>query len=114
MATARETQATTAAQLEHERQTRRFRNARRKARERAGEIKELNIVAMMDMMTIILVFLLKSYQASAINVNMSQDLAIPASTTQLHPQENITVTVSLKEVAVNDRAVLKVDGGLIP
>ena len=47
---------------------------------------------MMDMMTIILVFLLKSYQASAINVNMGEDLAIPQSTTQLHPQENITVT----------------------
>jgi biopolymer transport protein ExbD len=100
--------------LQKERETRKFRNARRKARERAGEIKELNIVAMMDMMTIILVFLLKSYQASAINVNMSQDLAIPASSTQLHPQENITVTVSLKEVAVNDRKVLQVDGGVIP
>jgi biopolymer transport protein ExbD len=101
-------------QLQREKEARAYRKARRKAREAAGEIKELNIVAMMDMMTIILVFLLKSYQASAINVNMSQDLAIPASTTQLHPQENITVTVSLKEVAVNDRAVLKVDGGVIP
>ena len=34
---------------------------KRKEREAAGEIKELNITAMMDMMTIILVFLLKSY-----------------------------------------------------
>ncbi len=100
--------------LQREKEARALRKARRKAREAAGEIKELNIVAMMDMMTIILVFLLKSYQASAINVNMSQDLAIPASTTQLHPQENITVTVSMKEVAVNDRAVLQVNGGVIP
>lgn len=101
-------------QLQREKEARAYRKARRKAREAAGEIKELNIVAMMDMMTIILVFLLKSYQASAINVNMSEELAIPASTTQLHPQENITVTVSMKEVAVNERKVLEVQGGVIP
>jgi biopolymer transport protein ExbD len=106
--------APTPEQLQRAKEARTYRKARRKAREAAGEIKELNIVAMMDMMTIILVFLLKSYQASAINVNMSEDLAIPASTTQLHPQENITVTVSMKEVAVNERKVLGVDRGIIP
>ncbi|HET8541943.1 MAG TPA: biopolymer transporter ExbD [Anaeromyxobacter sp.] len=106
--------APTPEQLQRAKEARAYRKARRKAREAAGEIKELNIVAMMDMMTIILVFLLKSYQTSAINVNMSQDLAIPASTTQLRPQENITVTVSMREVAVNERRVLDVQGGLIP
>jgi biopolymer transport protein ExbD len=100
--------------LQKERETRMFRRARRKARERAGEIKELNIVAMMDMMTIILVFLLKSYQASTLNVNMSADLTIPASTTQLQPQENISITLSMSELAVNDRAVLPLERGVIP
>ena len=83
-----------AAKLEQEKQKRAFRRLRRKARAEAGEIKELNIVAMMDMMTILLVFLLKSYQASTITVNMSEHLAIPSSTTQLTPQENITVTIT--------------------
>jgi len=102
------------ADLERERATRLFRKARRKARERAGEIKELNIVAMMDMMTIILVFLLKSYQASTLNVNMGADLTIPASSTQLQPQENISITISQSELAVNDRAVLPLEAGAIP
>src|SRR5690242_12364351 len=101
-------------QLRREKEARAYRKARRKAREAAGEIKELNIVAMMDMMTILLVFLLKSYQASAINVNMSDSLAIPTSTTQLHPQENITVTISLEDLSVNERKVLPVQGGVIP
>lgn len=101
-------------QLQREKEARLYRRSRRKQREAEGEIKELNIVAMMDMMTIILVFLLKSYQASAINVNMSEQLSIPQSTTQLHPQENITVTVSMKEVAVNERKVVDVQGGAIP
>jgi biopolymer transport protein ExbD len=103
-----------AERLKREKEARLYRRARRKQREAEGEIKELNIVAMMDMMTIILVFLLKSYQASAINVNMSEQLTIPQSTTQLHPQENITVTVSRSEVAVNDRRVVPVQGGVIP
>jgi biopolymer transport protein ExbD len=100
--------------LRREREARADRRARRRARDAQGEIRELNIVAMMDMMTIILVFLLKSYQASAINVNMGADLSIPQSTTQLHPQENITVTISTREVAVNDRRVVEIRGGLIP
>jgi biopolymer transport protein ExbD len=100
--------------LKREKEARLYRRARRKQREAEGEIKELNIVAMMDMMTIILVFLLKSYQASTINVNMSEQLTIPQSTTQLHPQENITITVSTREVAVNERRVVDVQGGVIP
>jgi biopolymer transport protein ExbD len=106
--------APTAEQLRREKLARDYRRARRKAREAEGEIRELNIVAMMDMMTIILVFLLKSYQASAINVNMGVDLTIPQSTTQLHPQENITVTLTQREVTVNDRRVIDVSGGVIP
>ena len=102
------------ADLQKARAKRFFRRAKRKAREQAGEVKELNIVAMMDMMTIILVFLLKSYQASTLNVNMSADLSIPVSSTQLHPQENITITVSTSELAVNDRAVLPLERGIIP
>jgi biopolymer transport protein ExbD len=100
--------------LEEERKLRHFRRAKRKARERAGEIKELNIVAMMDMMTILLVFLLKSYQASTLSVNMSDGLTIPVSTTQLQPQENISITISMNELAINDRRVVPLQGGVIP
>jgi biopolymer transport protein ExbD len=102
------------AAFRRERQTRVYRRARRKARQRAGEIKELNIVAMMDMMTILLVFLLKSYQASTLSVNQHEGLTIPVSSTQLVPQENISITVSMNEVAVNDRQVVQMQGGVIP
>jgi len=99
------------AQLKHERL---FRKARRDARAKAEEISELNIVAMMDMMTIILVFLLKSYSASSLNVNINEQLKIPSSSTQVQPQDNVSVTVSLAEVAVNDRAALRIRDGRIP
>lgn len=103
-----------AAGLEAEKQKRAYRRARRKVREAEGEIRELNIVAMMDMMTILLVFLLKSYQASTVNVNMGENFAMPVSTTELHPQENITVQVSMHELVVNERKILDLENGVIP
>ncbi len=67
---------------------------KRKRREAEGEVKELNIVAMMDMMTIILVFLLGSYSASTISTASSGDIAPPVSTTRLAPKDTIAITVS--------------------
>ena len=77
-------------------------------------MKELNITAMMDMMTIILVFLLKSYSTSSLAVNLSDELKLPVSSTQVKPQDNINITISMKEVTVNDRAALPVENGQIP
>ncbi len=100
--------------LVRQKRERDYRRARRKAREAAGEIKELNITAMMDMMTIILVFLLKSYSASSLSVNLSDDLKVPTSTTQVHPQDNINVTISMKAITVNDRKAVAAENGVIP
>ncbi|HZY05842.1 MAG TPA: biopolymer transporter ExbD [Anaeromyxobacteraceae bacterium] len=96
------------------RREREARRARRRAREAGGEIRELNITAMMDMMTIILVFLLKSYSASSLSVNLSDQLRPPVSTAQVAPQDNINVTISMTEVTVNDRTAVKVENGAIP
>jgi biopolymer transport protein ExbD len=91
-----------------------YRRAKRKARAAEGEVSELNITAMMDMMTIILVFLLKSYQASTVNVTMTADLTVPVSTTQLTPQDNIGLTVSMKEILVGERRVVEIQNGIVP
>ena len=106
--------APTPEEAKRAKEARAYRRARRKAREAAGEIKELNITAMMDMMTIILVFLLKSYQASTLNLNVGPEMQIPVSTTQLHPQENVSVTISMDEVAVGDHRVLGIRNGIVP
>ncbi|HVP67874.1 MAG TPA: biopolymer transporter ExbD [Anaeromyxobacteraceae bacterium] len=90
-------------------------NRRRRRRKLdLGDIHELNIVAMMDMMTILLIFLLKSYQASSISVNMSEDLKLPVSTTQVQPQDNINVTIAMNGVTVGDKLAVNLDGGVIP
>jgi len=86
----------------------------RKERQAEGEIRELNIVAMMDMMTIILVFLLKSYSASNISMTASEDVRPPLSTTRSTPRDTVAVTITPKNILVGDRAVVDLVGGAIP
>ena len=87
---------------------------KRKEREAVGEIKELNITAMMDMMTIILVFLLKSYSATTVAMTASQDMRPPISTTRQTPRDTIAVTITPKSVMVGDRQVAQLEAGAIP
>jgi len=73
------------------------------------EINFLNITAMMDMMTIILVFILKSMSASSASVPQSSDLQMPKSilTTEAS-QEGLAVVVSKSSITVDDNSVCPV------
>ena len=100
---------------EEDRQRMRYRKAiaRKRRHERAaeGEIKELNITAMMDMMTIILVFLIKSYASSSVNMTASEDLKPPISSTRLTPKDTIAITVTQKHVLVGDKPKVALENG---
>jgi biopolymer transport protein ExbD len=103
---------------EEDRERMMFRRAlarkKRRERENAGEIRELNIVAMMDMMTIILVFLLKSYSASSVSVTASEDVRPPISTTRATPKDTVAVTVTPKGILVGDKKVVELQNSAIP
>lgn len=92
---------------DEDRQRMRFRKAmarkKRRDREAEGEIKELNITAMMDLMTIILVFLIKSFSASSITVTASEDVRPPMSTARATPKDTIAITVTPKSIMVGDK-----------
>ncbi len=71
------------------------------------EINFLNITAMLDIMTIILVFLLKTLGESSASVPQSDDLRLPNSVIKTQPaQEGVRVTVSKTQVLVGDDKVL--------
>ncbi|MGA9525450.1 MAG: biopolymer transporter ExbD [Myxococcaceae bacterium] len=96
----------------------RFRKAlarkKRKDREAEGEIGELNLTAMMDMMTIILVFLLKSFSATTVSMSASQDLKPPVSTTRQTPRDTVAVTVTPTAILVGEKSVVELKNGQIP
>jgi len=72
----------------------------------AHEVNFLNITAMMDMMTIILVFLLKSLSSSSANLPQTNDLALPTTILQGEPTEaGIQIVVSRDRVLVNGNEI---------
>ena len=86
----------------------------RKALERnrvEPEINFLNITAMMDMMTIILVFLLKSLSTSTASLPQSNDLQLPKSILNTSPDsepEGLPVLVSKSQIIVGETVVCPV------
>lgn len=73
--------------------------------------EELNIVAMMDMMTIILVFLLKSLSSSAASIPQGADLTLPRSSIDTAPSSALQVIVSRVSITVNGRFVTSLRNG---
>lgn len=79
-----------------------LRRAIRRNRKEA-EIDFLNITAMLDLMTIILVFLLKSVSASSGAIPQSKDLTLPPSVMVAEPsQEGVVVIISKSQILVGD------------
>jgi biopolymer transport protein ExbD len=75
------------------------------------EINFLNITAMMDMMTIILVFLLKSLSTSTASLPQSQDLQLPKSVLATEPDsepEGLAVIISKTQIIVGESVVCPV------
>lgn len=75
------------------------------------EINFLNITAMMDMMTIILVFLLKTLSASTASLPQSNDLMLPKSVLNTSPDsepEGLPVLVSKSQIIVGETVVCPV------
>src|SRR6478736_1096653 len=99
---------------EAKQQERKMRRLRRKEREREGEIDELNITPMLDMMTIILVFLLKSYNSSAMSVSLSNELMPPSSSTALDPAETATITITRTEITVGEKPAVELNNWVVP
>ena len=75
------------------------------------DINFLNITAMLDIMTIILVFLLKSLGESSTAIPQSDDLRLPTSIVRTDPhQEGVTVTISKSQILVGDQKILSLPG----
>jgi biopolymer transport protein ExbD len=75
------------------------------------EVNFLNITAMLDIMTIILVFLLKSLGESSAAIPQSDDLQLPTSLIRTQPQqEGVVVTVSKTQILVGDNKVVTLPG----
>jgi len=87
------------------------RELRKQLRKRAHDqdVNFLNITAMLDMMTIILVFLLKSMSSSSASLPQSGDLTLPKSVLPPEPsQEGVPVLIPKSHIVFDDNIVAPV------
>jgi biopolymer transport protein ExbD len=78
---------------------------RKAIRKNAGapEVNYLNITAMLDMMTIILVFLLKGMASSSASIPQSKDMTLPTSIITTEPaSEGTSVLISKTQILVGE------------
>lgn len=84
--------------------SRKRRVTKRRRRDGGEDIGYLNITPMLDMMTIILVFLIKSFSASAENVNVA-NLTLPHSTSSLKVEEALRLIITSDQIVVDHKEV---------
>lgn len=74
---------------------------------------KIQITSMVDMFVILLVFLLKSYSTSPVNITPDKDMKLPASTSTKDPVEALKLVVSKVGIFVDDKKVIDLDQGKI-
>lgn len=76
-------------------------------------IRDLNIVPMMDMMTIILVFLLKSFSSSTDLLSLPGDMALAKSVTRQEAKQARNVMITKSYILIEGEPVAPVSGGRV-
>jgi biopolymer transport protein ExbD len=71
----------------------------------------LNITSMTDMFTILLVFLLQSYSTAEIQVLPEEGQRLPLSNSEANPTMAIQVSVTAKELKIENRVIASVQDG---
>jgi biopolymer transport protein ExbD len=74
---------------------------------------ELNITSLMDIMTIILVFLLKSYSTEDIQIAPSENLLLPVSSSEKPPELAVNAVISKVAITVDGVDVVMVSGNQV-
>jgi biopolymer transport protein ExbD len=86
---------------------------RRNVQRPPDETMPLNINSLMDLMTIILTFLLMNIENSPVQINQNEDLRLPWSTTELPPEDMMTISITKRWVMVEEASVIPINEGQI-
>src|SRR4051794_2032249 len=84
-----------------------------KKRKHRRELMEftLNVTSLMDVLTVLLFFLVKSYSVSQAALATPQGLRLPASTANGELEETVAVALTAKELRVNNNVLVTLTNG---
>lgn len=75
---------------------------------------KIQITSMVDMFVILLVFLLKSYSTSPVNITPKDGLRIPESSATTDPVDVVKLIVAQDGVFVEEKKILDLEKGVVP
>jgi biopolymer transport protein ExbD len=75
---------------------------------------KIQITSMVDMFVILLVFLLKTYSTSPVNITPKDGMTLPESTSLTDPVDVVKLMVSQEAVFVEDKKVMVLEKGRVP
>ncbi|MGB0452898.1 MAG: biopolymer transporter ExbD [Bacteriovoracaceae bacterium] len=81
------------------------RTSQRSKRRAKLEAMELDITSLLDILVILLVFLLKSYSASGLLLNVAEKLELPSSQSKNVNTQGVIVQISLDKIWVDEKAI---------
>lgn len=81
----------------------------RKKSRKGGRELSLNINSIMDIMTILLVFLMVSITSDPLAITQSDKLKLAKSTADYPPENSIPITVQADQILVDRKPVVKID-----
>lgn len=74
---------------------------------------KIQITSMVDMFVILLVFLIKSYSTSPVQIHPSKDMTLPASSSLTAPEDVLKLKVSQTGVFVEDKKIIDLSSGVV-
>lgn len=82
------------------------RSIRNRGRRNKKPLIDLDITSLLDILVIMLVFLLKSYNSTGIVLNVPKDITLPASNSKDVNTSGVVIQVSPTKVWVDDKVIL--------
>lgn len=86
---------------------------RKLRRQEPHEEQSLNIYPLMDVMTILLVFMIMQFAQESANIVESDELQIPYSTSRVVPEQSVVLQISRTDIVVEGRTVLALRNGMV-
>lgn len=81
---------------------------------RSNSSFKIQITSMVDMFVILLVFLLKSYSTSPVNITPKEGLSLPSSNATTDPVDVVKLIVAQDGVFVEEKKVMELEQGRVP
>jgi len=81
---------------------------RKRVKRRKPKVLDLDITSLLDILVILLVFLLKSYNSSGVVFNVPKEISLPRSNSQTLNNAGVIVQVSTTAIYVDDEIVLNI------